>query len=296
VLNRNIYILVSIYYVITTLEVLISGDVGEKMIVGEQFLSKLKHFGLNSYQAKLWTALLSRGVATAGELSDISNVPRSRAYDVLESLEKKGFIIMKIGKPIKYIAVPPHEVVNRVKKRISVSAQKATKQVEDLKGGEMMSELSLLYSQGVDKVEPTELTASIRGRNNLYDHLAGLMREAKKEVVLSTTSQGLVRKADALKHVMRELQKKGVKVRIAAPVNADNEKAAKELAVVAEVRHSTLDSRFMIVDGKKMTFMLVSDKEVNSNYDSGVTVDSPFFVGGFQAMFENAWQVMKKVE
>ena len=65
------------------------------MIVGEQFLSKLKHFGLNSYQAKLWTALLSRGVATAGELSDISNVPRSRAYDVLQSLAEKGFVVVR---------------------------------------------------------------------------------------------------------------------------------------------------------------------------------------------------------
>ena len=53
------------------------------MIVDQKILEKLKHFNLNSYQAKLWTALLSRGVATAGELSDISNVPRSRAYDVL---------------------------------------------------------------------------------------------------------------------------------------------------------------------------------------------------------------------
>jgi len=40
-------------------------------------------------------------------------VPRSRCYDVLESLEKKGFIISKIGKPLKYIAVPPEEVVER---------------------------------------------------------------------------------------------------------------------------------------------------------------------------------------
>ena len=56
---------------------------------------------LNLYEVKIWTALLSRGVSTAGELSDIANVPRSRTYDVLESLEKKGFIIMKLGKPIK---------------------------------------------------------------------------------------------------------------------------------------------------------------------------------------------------
>ena len=81
------------------------------MIISEEFLKKIKEFGLNSYEAKIWAALLSRGVSTAGELSDIANVPRSRSYDILESLEKKGFIVMKIGKPIKYIAVSPEEVV-----------------------------------------------------------------------------------------------------------------------------------------------------------------------------------------
>ncbi|MBT3451388.1 hypothetical protein HN448_05455, partial [archaeon] len=45
------------------------------MIVQKDFLAKLKDFGLNSYESKLWVALLSRGVSTAGELSDISNVP-----------------------------------------------------------------------------------------------------------------------------------------------------------------------------------------------------------------------------
>jgi len=53
------------------------------MIVQKEFLGKLRDFGLNSYESRLWTALLSRGVSTAGELSDISNVPRSRTYYVL---------------------------------------------------------------------------------------------------------------------------------------------------------------------------------------------------------------------
>ena len=72
------------------------------MIVQKEFLQRLKRdFSLNIYEVKIWTALLSRGIATAGELADISGVPRSRCYDVLETLEKKNFIIMKIGKPIK---------------------------------------------------------------------------------------------------------------------------------------------------------------------------------------------------
>ena len=97
------------------------------------FLNQLKEIGLNSYQAKLWLALLARGIATAGELSDISNVPRSRAYDVLEALEKKGFIIMKVGKPIKYIAVPPEEVLERVQKKILEEAKKEATQIDTLK-------------------------------------------------------------------------------------------------------------------------------------------------------------------
>ena len=44
---------------------------------------QLKKLGLNNYEVKIWTALLRRGVSTAGELSDITNAPRSRSYDVL---------------------------------------------------------------------------------------------------------------------------------------------------------------------------------------------------------------------
>ena len=126
------------------------------MIVQKDFLNKLRDFGLNTYESKLWTALLSRGISTAGELSDISNVPRSRTYDVLESLEKKGFIIMKIGKPIKYIAVPPDEVLERVKKKIKEDSEKQAEVINDLREGEVITELNLLHHQGIELVEPTD--------------------------------------------------------------------------------------------------------------------------------------------
>ena len=73
------------------------------MIIQKEFLNKIKDFGLNTYEAKLWTALLSRGVSTAGELSDIANVPRSRSYDVLESLEERGVLTVELPNPDFYI-------------------------------------------------------------------------------------------------------------------------------------------------------------------------------------------------
>ena len=73
------------------------------MIAQKDLLEQLREqFRLNIYEVRIWTSLLSRGVAAASELADVSGVPRSSCYDVIESLEKKGFIIMKLGKPIKY--------------------------------------------------------------------------------------------------------------------------------------------------------------------------------------------------
>ena len=106
------------------------------MTVKQELLLKLKQdFRLNIYEAKIWAVLLSRGIATAGELADLSGVPRSRCYDVLESLEKKGFIIMKIGKPIKYISIKPEEIVERVKKDLYEDTELSLKMIEDIKGG-----------------------------------------------------------------------------------------------------------------------------------------------------------------
>ena len=133
------------------------------MIVQKDFLNKLKDFGLNSYESKLWIALLSRGVSTAGELSDISNVPRSRAYDVLESLEKKGFIIVKVGKPIKYLAVPPSEVIERVKKKVVEEADQKNKVLSELKGSDVLGELNTLHVEGVKLVDPTDRSGAFRG-------------------------------------------------------------------------------------------------------------------------------------
>ena len=264
------------------------------MIVKEEFLSKLRrYFGLNLYEVKIWAALLSRGVSTAGELSDIANVPRSRSYDVLESLEKKGFVVMKLGKPIKYIAVQPTEVVERVKKNMRTDAEERVKRLEELKGTEVLQELNALHSQGVELIEPADLSGSLRGRHNLYNHLELTIRNAEDAVTIMTTSQGLLRKIEGLKPVFEQLKKRGVKIKIAAPITKDCKSALKELGDVAEVRNTNSRARFCIVDGKEIVFMVLDDKEVHPTYDVGIWITTPFFAGALNNLFDLAWQNMK---
>ena len=258
------------------------------MIVKDEFLSRLRQlFALNLYEVKIWTALLSRGISTAGELSDIGNVPRSRAYDVLESLEKKGFVTSKLGKPIKYLAVDPGEVVERVKKLMLREANEKVKVLGDLKGTDVLSELNLLHKQGIQFIEPTDLSGALRGRPNLYTHLETMVKNAEKSVILVTTGKGLVRKMEALKPELEKLKKKGVEIKIAASKDKDSLEAAKDISKLAEVRSmDNINARFAIIDGRDIMFMVMDDDKVHPSYDVGVWVKTPYFGEALQQIWK----------
>lgn len=268
------------------------------MIVKEEFLSRLrKIFDLNLYEARVWTALLSRGTSTAGELSTISDVPRSRTYDILESLEKKGFIVMKLGKPIKFVALKPEEVVERVKKNLVVEAQKKSKRLEELKDDDVLKELTGLFTTGVKFVEPSDLSGSLRGRQNMYNHLDMMMRGAEKSITIVTTAEGLNRKIEVLMPAFERAKKRGVKIRIAAPITEHNIKVARELSKVVEIRSlENIKARFVIVDSEQLMFMLLDDEKVHPNYDVGIWINTVFFATALEQMFEFAWKGFKPVK
>lgn len=279
------------------------GDVNfniNTMIIKEEFLSRLrKIFDLNLYEAKVWTALLSRGVSTAGELSNISDVPRSRTYDILESLEKKGFIVMKVGKPIKFVALKPEEVVERVKRNLVIEAADKSKRLEQLKKDEVLDELSTLFTTGVKFVEPSDLSGSLRGRQNMYNHLDMMIRSAEKTVTIVTTADGLSRKLETLMPALEKAKKRGVTIRVAAPVNETNISIAKDLAKVAEVRDTSgsgVQGRFTVIDSEEVMFMLLDDKSVHPNYDVAVWLSTEFFARALEQMFELAWNDFKAVK
>jgi len=259
------------------------------MIVKEDFLKKLKvSFNLNIYEVKIWTALLSKGVSSAGELSDISNVPRSRSYDVLESLEKKGFVVMKIGKPIKYLAVEPKEVIERVKKNLKLTADERIKMLDKVKSGNTYRELELLHTQGIENVDPTSFSGAIKGRRNINDQIDTLFRNAKESILISTTADGFMRKAEMLKPLMKKL--KDIKVKIMVPNNDKVKEFAKDLKNVSIKYNGKIDSRFVLVDGKELLFMIMDDSKVHESYDTGIWVKSPYFVKSLENLFETNWK------
>ncbi|MBT3408405.1 TrmB family transcriptional regulator [Candidatus Woesearchaeota archaeon] len=267
----------------------------QELLIDRDLMQDLqKEFSINEYEVKLWTALLSRGVSTAGELSDIGNVPRSRAYDVLETLAKKGFVIKKVGKPLKFVAIAPSNVIERLKRQVVKESESSINKLEGLKKSKVIKELNLLHTQGVETINPSEVSLAITGQKNILDHLSEQIMSAKSSVNLFTSSTGLIKKSEELKKALKVAKQNNVKVRIAAPINKSCEDAVASLSKYAEVKDSKdFNARFSVIDGKAITYMVLDNDQVHPKNDIGIHSNSPYFAKAMDKMFTQNFKGMK---
>jgi len=232
--------------------------------------------------------LLSKGVSSAGEIAEISNVPRSRTYDVLESLEKRGFAIEKLGKPVKYIAVKPDVVLEKLKNNTMKNAEERLCVLSNLKDTREYLELKELHKSGVEPIKNSELSTSIKGRSNLYNQMRDLMENAEKTVHLATSGYELSTKQKMFSEVFEKLKKNGVDIRVMV---ADNEEEAKKLSKKynVPVKSKNVNSRFLIADKKELIFT-IKPTSVHEDFDYGVWINSEYFANSLSYMFDLAWK------
>ncbi len=241
------------------------------MVASQETLDKLEDIGLNMYERKIYSALLGRGVSTAGELSEMTNVPRSRAYDVLESLAEKGFAVIKSSQPMEYVSIPPEQAIENIKKQHQKELQEKLNKLDDFKDSEAVSELESLYDQGVELVDPAEMSGNLQGKHQVHQHLGTMFQEAEKSIKILTTAEGL---NDIRQHhydLLQDAKEQGVNVKILAPQSEDNEKAFQDISQVAEIRNAGSEiehfdlpeGRFSIVDDDALTMSMTHD-EVHS--------------------------------
>ena len=259
------------------------------MIVKPELIKKIKgYFDLNIYETKVWLALLSKGISSAGEIAEISEVPRSRTYDVLESLEKRGFVIQKLGKPVKYIAVKPEVVIEKLKNNTTKYAEEKIKTLSNLKDTVEFKELKNLHKTGVDPIKNHEHSTSIKGRSNLYVQMRALMESAEKTVYLASSAYELSTKLKTFKDVFTKLKKRKVTVKV---IISDTEEEANKLSkkLGVEVRSKPIHARFVMADKTELIFT-IKPTNVHEDFDYGVWINSPFFTNSLAYLFDLAWK------
>ena len=78
-------------------------------------MASLRDLGLSEYESRAYRSLLRIGSTTAKELSQASDVPMGRIYDVLGSLEQYSLVrTQAAGRPKKYVAVEADVALDRL--------------------------------------------------------------------------------------------------------------------------------------------------------------------------------------
>lgn len=255
------------------------------MLLKQDLIKKVRdYFSLNIYEAKVWLALLRKGVASAGEIASLSGVPRSRTYDVLESLEKRGFAIAKLGKPAKYIGIKPRMIIEKLKNNVRKEAEDKMLELSKIKTTNEFGLLESLYNEGFEPVKKGDVSIALKGRSNISNHVREIMKNAKNEVIVCTNAEELFSKAKLFRQTFESLNKSGVKLNIAL---SGDEKMINEISKIFGMKFKKINVnvKFFIIDRKEILFYLSKDK---NEEDTALWINSEFFANAFASLFEKA--------
>jgi len=257
------------------------------MIIKQELVQKIRdYFSLNIYETKVWLALLGKGVASAGEIAELSEVPRSRTYDVLESLEKRGFTISKLGKPAKYIAVKPNIILEKMKNNTIKEAEHKVDVLAKLKETSEYNELETLYKTGIQPVRHEELSGAIKGKNTIHGHTKEILENARKEVIICTSAKDFSDKLRFFSNIITKLNKNNVVTKVAlSGQDQEIKKLSNKLKI--KIKKIEINTKFFIVDQEQVLFMLsegtVADEEL------AIWLNTEFFTTALVYLFNQVW-------
>jgi len=255
------------------------------MLVKQDLIKKVRdYFNLNIYETKIWLALLKKGMATAGEVAAISGVPRSRAYDILESLEKRGFAIVKLEKPIKYIGIKPRIILEKLKNNVRKDAEERIVELSGIRNTDEFSELESLYKMGMEPIKKEDISISLKGKSNISNYIKEIIKNAEKEVIICTNAEELISKQRLFSQTFEVLEKSGVKIKVALSGSGNLIKQIESKFKI-KFKRININAKFFIIDRKEILFYLSKNQ---NEEDVAIWLNSEFFSKAFASLFERA--------
>ncbi|MDK2783236.1 MAG: HTH-type transcriptional regulator, sugar sensing transcriptional regulator [Thermococcaceae archaeon] len=264
-------------------------------MVKERMVELLQeHFELKLYEARAYVALVAFGVLTPAELVSVSEVPAPRTYDVLRSLEKKGFALSQPGKANKYRPVHPKNVLEKfiedwqVRVKEELEAKKKAKE-------ELLELMTPLIETEVPKYG-VERVWVVRGIRNSTLKTQEMLEEVEKEILLA--DNGYI--AANLDEELTKAVDRGVNVKIIVPKQLlprietsklmDYYKEGKlELKVLDKIELP------MLICDEEVFFALEDLAARYFNYETQVWIKDFRVVELFKGKFNEYWEKAEKV-
>lgn len=245
----------------------------------ERWIAQLQLVGLNTYEAKVYLALLGETAAPVSRIVRKSGVPQAKIYSVLQELASRGFAQEVLGEVKKYRGVPPADALAAHKRDVHASLDQAA---------EIMQ-----YLEREAPEAPSEDPASLGIRLVRGPHVARvfgeIMEASRKSLWVSIRAPIIVA---SKREEELAMQRRGVNVRYlmerAALQDAPHQEAIRALA--RELHHTRVSDdlpfRFAVSDG--LTVMLELKEEDSS--PMALIIPNQGLAAGIERIFERVWQ------
>lgn len=150
----------------------------------EDILGILKNLNFTEYEAKAYLALLEESPLTGYAVAKNSSVPRSKIYEVLESLVMRGDIFVSYGNTPQYIPVPAKELVRNRRMKAEENFEQAEK----------------IFEKFERSASNRENIWNITGRNEILDKVKTCISSVKKRILLEIWEEDFKELESELRH------------------------------------------------------------------------------------------------
>jgi sugar-specific transcriptional regulator TrmB len=142
----------------------------------------LQELGLKEYEAKCFVALTRLAHGTAKDISEVSDVPRTRVYDAVRVLESKGLVEVQHTNPQVFRAVAIEEGIETLRSEYETRADRLR---------ETLSMIEETASVG-DDVDVTHEVWALSGDRAVTNRTRRMIDEADDEIVFVAGTHDVV--------------------------------------------------------------------------------------------------------
>ncbi|AXG09457.1 TrmB family transcriptional regulator [Haloplanus rubicundus] len=146
----------------------------------EEAVEVLQQLGLKEYEAKCFVGLSRLSTGTAKQLSEITDVPRTRVYDAVRVLEAQGLVEVQHSSPQRFRAVPLEEATETLRDQYEARVDRLTNALEQADPVDQTDE------------DPIQEVWSMSGTDAIANRSNQLIGDATDEVVLVLGDESLL--------------------------------------------------------------------------------------------------------
>ena len=254
------------------------------MSISDKSRKALEKIGLTSYEIRTFSSLLKAKELTASDLSQKSGVPYSKIYEVLGTLEGKGWIGSDDSRPTKYFAKSPATGIETTKQKME----------SDFKENQniILNELVPLYEQSGTSEKPDIWVLS--GKVNIAAKILEMVETCRNEVLIALPEAGEELVKQALPK-LRLLHDKGVEITVLTS-DKMNKESLKAVSRVADVKVKEGMFGGGIISDKRYVVILLGPEMGTGDGAETVAIwaDHAGLAGFARAYFENLLKDSKK--